>query len=248
VTILRLQAVGILSVMTLRAQAADPEAIERGRLQFQQSCAFCHGADATGAEGPNLILSGVVRHDVKGERIGEVIREGRPEKGMPAFPLSVQQIDDIAAYLHARVKESDRRSADEPGAAYSLERLNTGNSQAGQKFFSTHCVSCHSVSGDLRGVASKYEPVALQTFFLYPRDVSKTASVTTSSRETFTGELVYSDPFTVGIRDKNGWYRSWFRKDVILRIDDPLEGHLRLLNEYRNTDMHDVFSYLETLK
>lgn len=244
----RLAALGLLSVIAASAQTPDAAAIEQGRLQFQQSCAFCHGADATGAEGPNLILSGVVRHDQKGELISEVIREGRADKGMPAFPFNPEQTSDITAFLHARVKESDRRSAGEPGAGYSLARLNTGNAEAGRKFFAAHCSSCHSPTGDLRGVASKYEPIVLQTVFLYPRDVAKTAAVTTPSGETLRGQLTYSDPFTVGIRDKDGWYHSWFRKDVTLHINDPLAEHRRLLGEYKENAMHDVFSYLETLK
>src|SRR5882757_6075663 len=80
---------------------ADVEAsAERGRKEFVQSCGFCHGADATGARGPDLMRSPLVAHDVKGDQIGPVIRQGRPDKGMPAMPLSDAQILDIAAFLH----------------------------------------------------------------------------------------------------------------------------------------------------
>src|SRR5580700_11876913 len=72
------------------ALAADP-AVERGRKQFVESCGFCHGADATGARGPDLMRSALVAHDVKGDLIGPVIHQGRPDKGMPAFPLSDEQ-------------------------------------------------------------------------------------------------------------------------------------------------------------
>src|ERR1700757_2006333 len=84
-------------------QPADPEAAAaaaRGRKEFTQSCGFCHGADATGARGPDLVRSPLVAHDVKGDQIGQVIRGGRPEKGMPAMQLSDAQILDIAAFLH----------------------------------------------------------------------------------------------------------------------------------------------------
>ena len=77
---------------------------ERGRKEFVQSCGFCHGADATGARGPDLMRSPLVAHDVKGDQIGQVIRQGRPDKGMPAMPLSDAQILDIAAFLHARAE------------------------------------------------------------------------------------------------------------------------------------------------
>ncbi len=63
-----------------QAVPQDP-AVERGRKQLQQSCGFCHGPDATGARGPDLVRSPLVAHDVKGDKIGEVIRLGRPDKG-----------------------------------------------------------------------------------------------------------------------------------------------------------------------
>src|SRR5258708_29450065 len=75
---------------------------ERGRKEFVQSCGFCHGADATGARGPDLMRSPLVAHDVKGDQIGPVIRQGPPGQGMPAMPLSDTQILDITALLHAR--------------------------------------------------------------------------------------------------------------------------------------------------
>src|SRR6266566_1528953 len=37
-----------------QAVSQDP-AVERGLKQFQQSCGFCHGPDATGARGPDLV-------------------------------------------------------------------------------------------------------------------------------------------------------------------------------------------------
>ena len=37
-----------------QAVSQDP-AVERGLKQFQQSCGFCHGPDATGARWPDLV-------------------------------------------------------------------------------------------------------------------------------------------------------------------------------------------------
>src|ERR1700704_1766350 len=54
---------------------------ERGRKEFVQSCGFCHGADATGARGPDLMRSPLVAHAGKGEQIGPVIRQGPAEQG-----------------------------------------------------------------------------------------------------------------------------------------------------------------------
>src|SRR6201994_5139624 len=49
-----------------RPPPPENEEAARGQTQFTASCAFCHGADATGARGPDLLRSPVVAHDVKG--------------------------------------------------------------------------------------------------------------------------------------------------------------------------------------
>src|SRR6195256_3484483 len=130
-----------------QAVSQDP-AVERGHKQFQQSCGFCHGPDATGARGPDLVRSPLVAHDVRGDKIGEVIRLGRPDKGMPAMPVTDQQVLDIAAYLHARALEAVR-SAGIP-SMYPVEKLLTGDPGAGKAYFNGAggCNTCHSPTGD----------------------------------------------------------------------------------------------------
>src|SRR5215470_14214471 len=97
-----------LSASNASSQEAESRTTpaQRGQKLYEQSCAFCHGADATGARGPDLVRSPLVAHDVKGDLIGEVIRNGRPDKGMPALASTAEQVSDIAAFLHARAKEA----------------------------------------------------------------------------------------------------------------------------------------------
>jgi len=228
----------------------DPE-VKRGQQQFSRTCSFCHGADANGgAEGPSLVLSSVVRHDKHGELIGEVIRDGRPAKGMPSFPLSDSQIADIVAFLHARVTASDIRSAGKNGS-YSLKQLSTGNASAGKAFFdgAGGCTACHSSTGDLAGIATRYAPVELQAKFLYPENaVRETVTVALPSGKTVEGELLHLDAFTIALKDADGWYHSWPVNSVKFTVHDPISAHRKLLDRYTNADMHNVFAYLETLK
>ena len=63
----------------------DPAAVERGRKIFIPTCGFCHGNDAHGKSGPDLVRSALVLHDNKGDTLGPMIRNGRPDRGMPAF-------------------------------------------------------------------------------------------------------------------------------------------------------------------
>lgn len=230
---------------SLRAAAGQ------GRQIFEQNCSFCHGADANGGgEGPSLIRSALVRHDESGNLIGQVVRNGRPEKGMPSFSLPEEQIRAVAAFLHAQIETSDKRSAGLPSKDYSLKLLLTGSAQAGKQYFfgAGGCSACHSPAGDLAHVAKKYAPVDLETRFLYPSGAKKTATITMASGKTVSGTVTHLDAFNIAIRDGNGWHRSWPRSAVKLAIHDPLAAHRALLHKYTQADVHDLFAYLETLQ
>src|ERR1043165_5502741 len=136
-----------------RRQAPPDPAIARGQTQFAQSCAFCHGVNANGGtHGPSLIRSAVVRHAENGNLIGAVIRDGRPDRGMPPVPLSANQISDIVAFVKSRVAAADIRSANR-ALKGSPDKLLTGNAEAGRAFFqgAGGCSTCHSPNGDLAG-------------------------------------------------------------------------------------------------
>jgi len=237
----------------------DKEAAERGRKIFVPACGFCHGNDARGKSGPDLVRSALVLHDNKGDAIGPVIQNGRPERGMPGFSaISAEQIADISAFLHSRAADVSNRFA------YKIGDLITGDAQKGAAFFNGdgHCGSCHSASGDLAHVATKYEPVELQRRMLYPapnlidvflgRAVVPPApakvTVQLASGERVSGTLDHLDEFTVSLHDSASWYRSFPRESVTVDVQDPRAAHEGLLPKYSDQEMHDVFAYLETLK
>ena len=87
---------------TLTPQAYPSELIEAGRARFAADCGFCHGRDAAGgADGSDLTRSQLVAQDVRGDRIGEVVRLGRADAGMPAFAtLTDNDLAAIVAYIH----------------------------------------------------------------------------------------------------------------------------------------------------
>lgn len=227
------------------------ENVQRGHADFKQSCAICHGTDALGGVGPNLVQSSQVRHDENGNLIAPIIQDGRPDKGMPAFPLmDSAEISDIVAFLHARVAVASVVSSEGLAGGYSLQQLLTGNSEQGKQYFygAGQCATCHSPTGDLAGIAKKYSPADLESRFLYPPDDSVTATVALQSGKQLHGKLLHLDAFYVAILDRDGWYRSWPLQQVKVQVHDPLAEHLRLLSKYTDKDIHDVFAYLETLK
>jgi cytochrome c oxidase cbb3-type subunit 3 len=181
-----------------------------------------------------------------------MIRNGRPDKGMPSFStLKDDQLTDIIAFLHRQANQA-LHSAHVPGD-YPVAKLLTGNAQAGKAFFEGPggCTKCHSVTGDLAGVAKKFNPVDLQQEMVYPGGRNapvKTATVTLKDGTHFEGAIVHQDEFRIGLTCQDGWYRSWPVAEVEVAIHDPLEAHRALMNQYTDADVHNLFAYLETLK
>ncbi|MEO6803293.1 MAG: c-type cytochrome [Granulicella sp.] len=237
---------------TAKASPMTRPEVQRGMAEFQQSCSMCHGPEAKGASGPNLIESSLVRHDEKGELIGPLIREGRLSRGMPGFPnTSAAQEDEIVAFLHAMVQVSDNRGSGGTAQGYSLKRMMTGDATQGKAYFNGpgRCSECHSVSGDLKGVAKRYRPQELEARILYPSGGMQRATVTLGAGERVVGQLLHLDGFYVAMVDAQGQYRSWpLRGNVKVHVEDPLRGHRELLEQYKDKDIHDVFAYLETLQ
>jgi len=234
---------------TVVPNSYPPDLVESGRSLFRQDCSFCHGRDAGGGEGgPDLTRSRLVREDVGGDKIGAVARNGRPDKGMPSFDLSDQQIASLTAFIHtqqntALTKKGGRRGVD-------LSDLQSGNAEAGKRYFDGPggCSACHSPSGDLAGIVSRYKGLELEQQMLYPKHVKSKVAVTLASGQTITGALEYLDEFTIGLIDATGSYRSWRTSDVLYKIDATVNAHVELLSKYTDADIHDLMAYLQTLR
>lgn len=231
------------------AQSESQATIDAGQGLFQQNCAFCHGRHAEGGEtGPDLTASTLVAQDARGDKIGSVIRNGRPEKGMPAFNLSQQDIAALVAFIHHQRDEAEAH----PGARRRVDvsDLQTGNAEAGKEYFNGAggCASCHSPTGDLAGVAKRYQGLKLEERMLYPEKARAKVTVTPGSGEKITGTLSYRDEFTVGLTDADGWYHSWPSDTITYSVDEPAEAHVRILSKYTDADVHNLMAYLQTLR
>ncbi len=237
---------------------ADPAALERGKALYGVQCNFCHGSDARGGEGgPNLLRSDIVLNDQHGEKIAPVVQNGRVDAGMPKFDLTMAQISDIAAYIHSfKVGGYDISRMTPPSIV-------VGNAAAGEKYFGAHCGSCHSATGDLKGIASKIgDDKQLQQTWLMPGGgrggfgrgpvnvPPVTATVTLASGEKVNGRLIRIDDFIVTLGDADGGQRTFARNGdtPAVEIHDPVAGHRNLLPTYSDKDIHDVTAYLVTLK
>jgi cytochrome c oxidase cbb3-type subunit 3 len=216
---------------------------------FQQNCAFCHGRDAAGGEtGPDLTRSKLVKADVGGDKISEVVRDGRPEKKMPSFNFSTQEMLSLAAFIHAQEANAEAHKGSRRGV--DVSDLQTGNVDAGRQYFNGAgtCAKCHSATGDLAGISSRYEGLQLEERMLYPRDIKNRVTVTLPSGQHVMGTLAYLDEFTVGLRDSNGTYRSWSISRVKYSVDTPVNAHVDLFNKYTDANIHNLMAYIQTLR
>jgi mono/diheme cytochrome c family protein len=224
---------------------------EAGRALFLQNCAFCHGRDAMGGEsGPDLTQSKIVLAEHSDDEIAKVVREGRQgtENKMPAFNFSSQDLTSLVAFIHARVKAAEEHPGGRRGVL--AADLQTGNVEAGKAYFNGAggCAKCHSPTGDLAGVARRFQGLQLEMRMLYPRGAKNTVTVTAASGKTYSGTLAYRDEFTVGLRDADGVYHSWQTKRVQYKVNAPVEAHVEQFPKYSDADVHNLMAYLQTLK
>lgn len=238
-----------------RSKAYSPAMVQQGGALFRQDCAFCHGKDAGGGEsGPDLTRSKLVIADVNGDKIGEVVRNGRPDKGMPPFDRSEEQIASLAAFIHTQRKNAVAASSGPKGSGgrkgVDVSDLQTGNAEAGKQYFegAGGCSKCHSPTGDLAGVASRYEGLELEEQMLYPKDPKIKVSVTAAGSGPIEGTLAYLDEFTVALVDASGMYRSWRVRDVQYKMDESIKAHEDLFGKFTDADVHNLMKYLQTLR
>jgi len=230
--------------------APDEAAAKKGEPLYKQNCGTCHGDTARGSQAPSLVRSVVVLHDEKGQEIGPVIKNGRPQAGMPAFPsLSADDIYNISQYLHLQVELAANRGT--YGATYAGIRSQTsGDPKKGEAYFQAACATCHSATGDLAKVGQKYAQAAvMQSRWLWPATPGPAkAKVITASGETVAGTIRSMTDFDLSLIDAAGVYHYWPRSAVKVEIEDKLAGHRALLPKSTDADIHNMTAYLETLK
>src|SRR5205809_5146727 len=197
-----------------RLRAFDPAAVERGRSAFGEKCSACHRANARGGQGfagPDLLRSLLVLQDVNGQQIAAHLQAAHA----PQIALTPPDISDIATFLHREITYAAERTN------YQLQYVMTGNATAGEAYFNAAggCNRCHSPTGDLKGIGSRYDGPTLQALIAFGRvggegrgrgrgeaepagasRTARTATVTLPSGETFSGVLVRLTDFDVTIR------------------------------------------------
>jgi len=245
-----------------RLRAFDPAAVENGRAIFAEKCGSCHrpnGRGGQGFSGPDLIRSVRVLQDAGGQQIGAYLQAGHPDKSKPSIPLTSSNISDVATFLHREITYAAER------INYQLQYTMTGDAGAGAAYFNGAggCITCHSPSGDLKGIGARNDGPRLQALIAFgtaggegrgrggpSSRNARTATVTLPSGEAFSGVLVRLTDFDVTIRNEAGRTSSWLRNGDTpkVQVTNPLQGHIDLLPKYTDADIHNLAAYLATLK
>jgi cytochrome c oxidase cbb3-type subunit 3 len=246
----------------------DMASVERGGKIFAAQCASCHGANARGGASTktdvDLLRSEIVVMDHSGRELPAFLAVGRPEKQMPKFDLSHDDGIDLATWLHYQV------SLVTLWQQYTRMNVLSGDPKAGEAFFNGpvgKCSTCHSVTGDLKGIGEKnnHDAGNLQSAILGgggrgggrggfgggrgggaagPGTV--TATVTLASGEKFTGSPSLINDFVVEIKLPSGESKTWLRNNGWPQVTEvnKLQPHIDLMLKYTDADIHNLAAYL----
>jgi cytochrome c oxidase cbb3-type subunit 3 len=247
--------------------AVDAAAADRGRHIWASECITCHGTQARGTDnGPNLVRSALVLHDRFGSELRPFLTKGhQTQSGKPSSTFTDAQVVDLAHFLRQRVNDTFRGSP-----IFHVQDILTGDLEGGAAYFNGEgrCTGCHSVTGNLSGIASRLSPVDLQQRMLFPiagrgggragvaggaagapNPSAVMVTVNPGSGAPMSGVLIQMDDFDVIFRDASGALHVVRRtSDLKVIRTDPLQAHHELLDRMTDKNIHDLVAYLETLK
>jgi len=246
----------ILGATGLHAQfphsAVDPVRKDKGAAIYTGSCARCHGDDVRGTDkGPDLLRSLPVLHDRREMLYGKELGPLLTTLPNHSYKFNETQLGDLSQFLTSAINGILRSGYNSTPA-----NLLSGDAKAGEAYFNGAggCTKCHSATGDLAEVGKRYTPSALQQKLLFPNYglfLKKKVQVTAKlpGGKSYTGDLIRIDDFTVTLHEKSGETRSFNRvPGVTVTTDDPYTAHADLLDKYTDADIHNLTTYLDTLK
>jgi cytochrome c oxidase cbb3-type subunit III len=215
---------------------------ETGGALFRANCAFCHGSNAMGGRGPNLL--GKLSHSDQPQALQQVIKDGIPGTAMPGNDFEPEEVADLLAYLKT-LRQGKGSATPVPG-----------DPQAGRAVYAKQgCSGCHMINRDGSAFGPDLSRVGVARSYDYLKDSIvkpsadipaefRSVRVTTAEGKTMSGILVNEDTFSLQLRLLDQSYRSFDKAHV--KFDYPNES---LMPPYilSDTDLANLLAYLTTL-
>lgn len=225
----------------------NKESIRSGMTAYRVACGDCHGLDATGYRGPDLVA--LLGSGVTDERLFDTIRKGVPGTEMPAQDQGVSDNDilQIIAYLRDL-------------SAVSTPDIPVGNVENGRQLFGRQCTTCHRVSGaggrlgpDLSRIGATRSRAALTREIRTPSEWIapgfETVTLVTKDGQRIRGTNKREDVFSIQIMDTRERLQGYLKAN----LKDVIYEKVSLMPTYgtgqlSDTDLTDVVGYLTTLR
>lgn len=239
--------------LTLEEQAALAE----GQALYRGLCSGCHGGTGRGGKGPNLTDDKWI-HGSKDEDLARVITNGVPKTTMKKLgeSLKPEQIAKVIAYVRSLAKA--------PGDSGWKPYL-AGDPKAGEQLFFDEkgkalCAKCHTahkkgghVGPTLDRIAVRRSPEYIMESIVQPSKfidpMYESMQVVTSNGKIITGLRVNETNFSIQLREENGRFHSFNKKDLEeFRVLDKSLMPENLMEQLTVKQLHDLFAFLMTLE
>ena len=221
--------------------------IEAGAKVFRRSCSLCHGADGTGADGPDL-TRGVFRHGSSDAALFRNILTGIPNTGMGGIYQPDRSIWQVVSYV---------RSLSRGGAEEDLP----GDPRRGRMLYMSRgsCADCHRLNGsggrigpDLSDLGWRRAPAHIRASIADPSAAMdadyRTVEVRTRDGGAVRGVLRNEDRYSIQLLDEFENLRS-FQKADLTEVEKPEESLMPPLGSFfRGRDLDDLVAYLYSLR
>lgn len=185
----------------------------RAKSIFEAKCATCHGLDGHGGEhAPDIIRQAEVKA-LSDEALINLIHDGIPEEGMPAFPsLSGEDAHAVVAYLRfLQGKSAGKSTSGDPARGHDLF------------FGKAGCSACHQigsrgqfVAGGLAGFGRDHAADEIRDAILKPAGGAR-ESVIAVARDgrKFSGTIRNEDNASLQLQDGDGRFYLLMKSSLV---------------------------------
>jgi putative heme-binding domain-containing protein len=224
----------------------NKESIRGGMALYRVRCADCHGLDASGYRGPDLVAA--MAGGMTDERLFQAIRKGVPGTEMPAATTSPD--DDLLLLIAYLRSVGTVAPAESPG----------GNVENGGRLFAAQCASCHRVAGrggrigpDLTRIGIARSRSALVREIRTPSEwVSRsfeTVTLVTKDGQRIRGTKKNEDVFSIQVMDTRERIQGYLKSS----LQDVVYEKASLMPDFgpgrlNDKDLNDLVGYLSTLR